>query len=259
LKPAVEALEARANQLKIEIVRSEDRQKELDQALEGSDSATIRRIQRELTDVIEKMSVTDQSIKETKDLITECEDQIRKLRDKLARGGGANIVAAQNATAYYRSLHSLFEEGVEFYREDLRKHVEKSASELFLKLTTEPDYAGLTINEHYGLTIQHRNGRAIPVRSAGAEHVVALSLMGALQRNAPLRGPIVMDSPFGRLDDRHKERIIRALPNLAEQVLLLVHESEVRPEQIRELLGPKLLAEYEIQRVSARHSQLIER
>ena len=75
--------------------------------------------------------------------------------------------------------------------------VEADATELFLQLTTEPEYTGLRINESYGLTILHQDGSEIPVRSAGAEHVVALSLVGALQRNAPLQGPIFIDSPFG--------------------------------------------------------------
>ncbi len=81
--------------------------------------------------------------------------------------------------------------------------VEKDATNLFKRLISEPDYAGLNINESYGLTIMHKDKQAIPVRSAGAEHIVALSLMGALQKNAPLRGPIIMDSPFGRLDEIH--------------------------------------------------------
>ena len=85
-----------------------------------------------------------------------------------------------------------------------------SSKSLFLSMTTEKeDFTGLTINEGYGLTIRHRDGRAEEARSAGAEHVVALALMGALQRNAPLRGPIVMDSPFGRLDEDHTANVVR--------------------------------------------------
>ena len=108
----------------------------------------------------------------------------------------------------------------------------------------------------YGLTIVHEDGSAIPVRSAGAEHIVALSLMGALQRNAPLRGPIVMDSPFGRLDDKHTAKVVQALPKMADQVMLLVYESELDPKQARNQLEGKLRKEYRITRRSARHSEL---
>jgi DNA sulfur modification protein DndD len=125
---------------------------------------------------------------------------------------------------------------------------------LFLKLTSEPEYKALSINESYGLTIVHQDGSAIPVRSAGAEHIVALSLMGALQRNAPLRGPIIMDSPFGRLDNAHTTKVVQALPSMADQVMLLVYESELDPQQAHNQLKGKLRKEYRIARRSARHS-----
>ena len=153
-------------------------------------------------------------------------------------------------------LRSIFAGAVDAYRERLRGKVEKDATALFIKLTSEPEYKALSINESYGLTIVHQDGSAIPVRSAGAEHIVALSLMGALQRNAPLRGPIVMDSPFGRLDQVHTMKVIQALPGMADQVMLLVYESELDPKQARNELEGKLRKEYRIVRRSARHSDL---
>ncbi len=126
-------------------------------------------------------------------------------------------------------------------------------------MTTEKqDFAGLTINESYGLTIRHQDGRAEEARSAGAEHVVALALMGALQNNAPLRGPIVMDSPFGRLDENHTANVIQTLPAMAEQVVLLVYEAEVGKARMRELLGSRLVREYQLERVSSRRTNVRE-
>ena len=153
----------------------------------------------------------------------------------------------------------MFGAAVERYKADLRGRVEATASKLFLSMTTEKqDYAGLMINEGYGLTIRHRDGRAEEARSAGAEHVVALALMGALQHNAPLRGPIVMDSPFGRLDESHTTNVIRTLPEMAEQVVLFVYEAEVGKARTRELLGRHLLREYHLERVSARRTNVRE-
>src|SRR5205085_5690970 len=103
------------------------------------------------------------------------------------------------------------------------------------------------INDNYGLTIVHKDGELIPVRSAGAEHVVALSLVAALQNNAPLRGPIVIDSPFGRLDGGHRARIVQALPDMADQVVLLVYEEEMPPARAREALKGRLRAEWSLE------------
>jgi len=80
--------------------------------------------------------------------------------------------------------------------------------------------------------------------------------MGALQKNAPLQGPIIMDSPFGRLDDKHTAKVVGALPEMSKQVLLLVYESEMDPQTARRNLGGNLKREYEIVRVSARNSRI---
>ncbi len=106
------------------------------------------------------------------------------------------------------------------------------------------------------MTIIHKDGEEIPVRSAGAEHIVALSLIGALQKNAPLRGPIIMDSPFGRLDEEHTINVINTLPNIAPQVVLFVYRSEIDSQVVREYLLSKLRSEYELTRQSARYTQL---
>ena len=158
-----------------------------------------------------------------------------------------------------RDSSEVFKAAVERYKVNLRSRVESTASKLFLSMTTEKqDLAALTINESYGLTIRHRDGRAEEARSAGAEHVVALALMGALQHNAPLRGPIVMDSPFGRLDENHTANVIQTLPEMAEQVVLLVYEAEVGKARMRDLLGSHLVGEYQLERISARRTNVRE-
>ena len=82
-------------------------------------------------------------------------------------------------------LHGLFDQAVAKYRDRLRRSVEADATELFLQLTTEPEYTGLRINESYGLTILHQDGSEIPVRSAGAEHVVAPVPCGCIAEERP--------------------------------------------------------------------------
>jgi DNA sulfur modification protein DndD len=65
-----------------------------------------------------------------------------------------------------------------------------------------------------------------------------------------------MDSLLIRIDDTHRENVVRALPTMAEQVVLLVFGAELRPAAARERLDGSLLAEYELNRVSARHTEI---
>lgn len=126
-------------------------------------------------------------------------------------------------------------------------------------MTTEKvDYARLVINDNYGLSIRHREGGIEEGASAAAQQVVALALMGALQANAPLRGPIVMDTPFSRLDPGHKENVMRTLPSMAEQVVLFVQEGEIGRGAVREYLGTNLLREYELIRETAHRTRIEE-
>lgn len=53
-------------------------------------------------------------------------------------------------------------------------------------MTTEKsDFSGLRINDSYGLETVHQDGRIEEGRSAGAEHVVAFALIGALRGTRP--------------------------------------------------------------------------
>ena len=185
---------------------------------------------------------------------TKYRENIQKQLDKLA---GGQMEMERRRRDLTSQVHDLFREGVDEYRDELRHRVETEASRYFQMLTTEPDYSGLRINDSYGLTITHKDGSDIPIRSASAEHVVALSLVAALQNNAQLRGPIVIDSPFGRLDGGHRSHIVEVLPKMADQVVLLVYEEELPPDRARRALKGQLRAEWALQRRSARHTELV--
>ena len=245
--------------LSLEQVTLRDRLLDLNAALADSNPDTLRRSKVSYAEVIEKISVVKRAIEEETKKADEKDQNIQRLKKKLESSGTSDLRAGQLRAKMLRDASEVFGAAIERYKSDLRSRVEATASKLFLSMTTEKeDFTGLTINESYGLTIRHRDGRAEEARSAGAEHVVALALMGALQRNAPLRGPIVMDSPFGRLDEDHTANVVRTLPQMAEQVVLLVYEAEVGKARMRELLGSRLLREYRLERVSARRTNVRE-
>jgi len=244
------------DELKIKKATAEDRLTEIKEQTKDIDEAELRRLYSEYEKMLTDMGILQEGIKKQEDALKTINDQIGKVEAEMAKFADADLDTERARKELCEKLRSLFAGAVDAYRERLRGRVEKDATALFVKLTSEPEYTALSINDNYGLTIVHQDGSAIPVRSAGAEHIVALSLMGALQRNAPLRGPIVMDSPFGRLDQVHTTKVVQALPSMADQVLLLVYESELDPKQARNQLAGKLRKEYRIARRTARHSDL---
>ena len=227
--------------------------------LTGDAEDELKGLRREYDSVVRQIAALEEGVRATTEKLgsnATYRDNIQKRLDKLA---GGQMDSERRRRDLASQLHELFKEGVDVYREQLRHRVEADASRYFQKLTTEQDYAGLRINDSYGLTIIHRDGTDIPIRSAGAEHVVALSLVAALQNNAQLRGPIIIDSPFGRLDGGHRSRIVEVLPDMADQVVLLVYEEELPPARARDALKGRLRAEWALERQSARHTELVQR
>ena len=248
-----------AEEVALDIATRKDELAELNKQLEEVDEATLRKDKSEYEKTVRAIDAAERSLKKCQDDIGKNRTLAANLQKQLDKHSGGDLDGERNRRNLYSKIHDLFNEAVAAYREQLRVHVEEDATRFFKSLTTEPDYAGLRINQNYGLTIVHKDGEDIPVRSAGAEHVVALCLVGALQNNAPLQGPIIIDSPFGRLDSGHKSNIVRSLPELAKQVVLLVYEDELPAGLAREELKGKLKAEWRLVRQSARHTELARR
>lgn len=245
--------------VEMDLAEKKTERDEIDRQLRDVDEESLRKTKIDFEATIRQIDVLEKGVSRTRGLLESNKADAEQIQKRLDRLAGSNLASERRRRELYSDLHRLFDAAVGAYREQLRKRVEADATKHFNALTTEPEYTSLRINESYGLTIVHKDGTDIPVRSAGAEHVVALSLMGALQNNAPLKGPIVIDSPFGRLDREHTQNIVRALPSIANQVVLLVYEEELPPAMARSELKAQLRGEWKIERRTARHSELVPR
>lgn len=154
------------------------------------------------------------------------------------------------------NLEKVFSESIEKLRDKLRKQVETLANDAFKKMITQKSYRGLEINENYGLQIIDSSGHHVTVRSAGAEQIVALSLIDGLNRTGRSVGPVIMDTPFGRLDLNHRDNILSYLPSVTSQFVLLVHSGEIRKETDLEVIAERIGAVYEIEEISSTQSRL---
>lgn len=153
-------------------------------------------------------------------------------------------------------IQATFALSIERLRDNLRHTVQAKASKAFLEMSTQKAYQGLQINQNYGLTILDQNGQEVSLRSAGAEQIVALSLIDGLSQAGRIAGPVVMDTPFGRLDSKHRKNILNYLPKAASQLVLFVHDGEIRGADDLDVLAHRIGARYEIKEVSPSHSVL---
>ncbi len=200
-------------------------------------------------------------IEEVERQIEDIKQTIKKL-DETIRNKSKNkdVDLANKKVKFAEDIESIFRTGIDEYRDKLSKDVEKDATEIFMKMNTEEDYGGLVINDNYGLTIIRKSdGKPVPKRSAGWEHMVAFALIGALHKNAPFDGPVIMDSPFYRLDTINTASMIKALPSIANQVLMLPYPGEINEKTTRTDIGSSIIQELEIRRISSNESTIEEK
>jgi DNA sulfur modification protein DndD len=234
-----------------------ERKAQISKELEEFSGRDAERVRSEREQVRSVASSIGREIEALRVALLNAQRKLDQSSRLMSRNPEARNQQSSRLVSLYSSLEEIFESGVDKLREKQRERVEDYAATAFRNLTSEPDFSNLEINENYGLTIKDAEGRSVRERSAGAEQIVALSLIDGLNRAGRRGGPIIMDTPFGRLDWTHRANVLRYLPEMAEQVILLVHEGELDPERELSILEPKVGAMYRIKRIGARQSELV--
>lgn len=207
----------------------------------------ILKIAEEYSSVSHQITLGEEGLAKTESELATTKINIEKLRNDISKNGGEAVRRVESQRHFVETLESILNDGVAWFREDLKKRVEESASQIFKSISHNKDYIGLKINDNYGLEILKADGKVAPNRSEGYEQVVAISLIAALHKNAPIAGPIIMDSTFQRIDALHKEATLKELPNMAQQILVLAYPTEVDKDKAVNLLNSYYLQDFELE------------
>jgi DNA sulfur modification protein DndD len=249
--------EKAVRRLGLEISDVDDSISEQEEDLRGIDESEVRRRGRERDDLTMLLSGLEQNIAQSEIDIQQQDNAITRIKDELLRLNVTTDPVLESKDRISGELLALFSAALARYQDELLTRVEDEASQVFMSVRAEDEYRRLKIREGYGLSIVDEAGSEVLGHSAGYEHLIALSLIAALQRCSPVQGPIVMDSPFGRLDETHTRNVVAALPRIAEQVVLLAFNTEFDRDSAVEALGDSLVAEFSLERVSARHTKIV--
>jgi DNA sulfur modification protein DndD len=150
---------------------------------------------------------------------------------------------------------AIFETAINMYIHAMKEQVELSASNIFKVVTSEPDFEGLKISGNYSMTIMDVNQNIVPIRSEGDEQIVAMSLIGSLIENSVNSAPVVIDTPLGKLDTIHRDKLLEWLPKMAPQILIFGTSTEITPIE-RKILGNSVGREYWIKRIKLKRSEI---
>lgn len=147
-------------------------------------------------------------------------------------------------------------EAIADIRQDVvRAELDEQVREVWERTAIKGYTARLT--DDYQLVLSKRVGdKALDVRglSTGEKQVLALSWVASLvsqaRRNAELERetlggelggiyPLILDSPFGALEDAYRRSVAEWIPTLANQVVLLVSHAQWR-EEVESGIAPKI-------------------
>lgn len=216
--------------------------------LQGHKGADIRALGQRQAALDTSLEGLRRAIKANTERRGTIEAEQQKEARKLAKVPGADPAIVFEA-GFYQYLRELLGETISTYRESVRAQVETRASAAFLSLIRDPGgYGGLKISSGYHVQLVDPGGAPRPT-SEGGKQLVALALIGALKHEAVRSGPVVIDSPLGRLDLDHRANVLQSwIPSLASQSILLVQSGELTSSEAHRLLGNALGREFVIER-----------
>jgi len=103
--------------------------------------------------------------------------------------------------------------------------------------------------EDLGMQIETNNGsmKDVSQLSAGERQIFATAMIWALAEISDRPLPFIIDTPLGRLDQEHRENLVKNFfPNASHQVLVLSTDTEITDEYY-EFLSTKTAAEYHLE------------
>lgn len=215
------------------------------QKLRSYPDEDIQKLQRRLDEVEQFLNTSHREVGSNQHQLELLNSELKELNQKIEKQqthekrqqlAQRRIGATQDAIERLITVRSLLEE-------KFRTSLEQRVQELFSQISFTPYLPKLS--EKYELTlVENTLGIDTPVAaSTGENQILSLSFIAGIidsvrewsQKNT-LMGPdsstfpIVMDSPFGSLDEIYRRQVAKAIPKLANQLIVLVTKTQWRGE-----------------------------
>jgi DNA sulfur modification protein DndD len=198
--------------------------------------------------LVEEIREASDRLGQAKRLVSEHEAELGELRDRLAEkrrehttkvtqsADSAETRERLNVASDILAVVGQFRDQLKRRRvRDLQIHIGQMMASLAHK--GEDQFNEVTVDPgDFRLSLRDRDGNEVRNPSAGEREILALSMLWALGRISRRALPLVIDTPLGRLDRRHRQNIVdHFLPKAAEQVIVLATDEEITDERRRRL------------------------
>ncbi|GEK14631.1 DNA sulfur modification protein DndD [Aliivibrio fischeri] len=171
--------------------------------------------------------------------------KVQKLHDKNkdTANQGSGISNAQNALILldkfaeqltHARVKQLEKEFVSSYKNLARK------DDLHITAVINPQTFDVNLVDEHGIKINRK------AMSAGEKQIYAISILEALGRTSGRKLPIIIDTPLGRLDSHHRDKLVENyFPKASHQVVILSTDTEIDKNYIN-MIQDDIARTYEI-------------
>lgn len=259
----VDREQTRLNQLRQNISQLETELDTIQERLRKDPNEEISNLQKRLDEIESKIDELHREQGANQQKITQIKVEIESVIKQIAKqklNEDKQLLAQRRINATQDAIERLTE--VRNRQEkQFRLQLEKRLQEIFTAISFTPYVP--KISDKYELTlIEHTSGvETLVAASTGENQILSLSFIASIidkVRDWSTKRkiltvpdsstfPIVMDSPFGSLDETYRRRIAQTLPKLANQLIVLVTKTQWRGEvesEITERIGREYVLTY---------------
>ena len=240
--------------------RLEDDVGETKQVIETLKQETKEVSEKEANEIWRKIGQQERFVLEAKQTIDRLRKEIESLeqqQDELRRQKGellnsdseTSILNKQSQLA--QGLHKATKDLIDWYTENCQQTIENKASHLHNLVTNKPEeYDGVVLKNGYNLRVKQSNGDIVNPTSLseGEKEALVFAFIAGLNLASGKAAPLMMDTPFGKLDGIHQENIVKSLPQIPSQVILLATDRDL-PDDLLNQIKPNIAQIHKISRL----------
>lgn len=190
-------------------------------------------------------------LERAKDQLIDFEKEEFVIKRKLEQAiDSEELKTAENQKEFVQKVREAVQKTITAYYELRKPELEKYVSDVFLKLVNNKKlYTGITIDDEWEMKVKYYDGSLLPTYqygpSSGASQIVATAFIAGLNKFAQKSGPVIIDTPLGRLDDIHRTNLLEYYNKMSEQVIILYTPTEINDND-QVILEDYVMKHYEI-------------
>ncbi|WP_323660462.1 DNA sulfur modification protein DndD [Pectobacterium versatile] len=176
----------------------------------------------------------------------ECVREQQKYHDMVK-----NKVTRKNASDHALSALPLLNEYSQKLSQKRIAEVEDEFSKVYRRLARkgELNLRAKIDKDTFNVELHDENGRIIDrgLLSAGEKQIYAITMLQALGNVSGKLLPVIIDTPLGRLDSKHRDKLVENyIPDASHQVIILSTDTEVDKHYYNNYLYDNISKSYEI-------------